>query len=371
MTIKHFNSPDALFDVAKGLILHQDEALKALSVLMYYHLKHLNASQELSDYAKLFGQAPTPIKQPPVFLVGKTGLGKTHLVKELCQLVGVNFVCVNCTHLSNSGYKGMNLADVGRMLAKSANAHKPLSHSVVFFDEFDKLFVGSSTGSNYVEFNRMLSAELLTLIEGTTPFPVKGDNDKDEIHIESKDMFFILGGSFGMHAQKATPAMGFLGKADSQDPLPQSQSTLTDFGLPDELAGRIGKVIVMADMTDAMMKDILLNSPTSPYRFLHGQLSLEHCTAELDNSVLDGLIAKQQDAIAKFGVRGLYQGFYDLPQIMEVLLDAPAHPYHHYVIKSEGFTKEHRPPPPPPEPAQEQHHFPRATEFFYDDDMPF
>ena len=79
---------------------------------------------------------------------------------------------------------------------------------------------------------------------------------------------------------------------------------------------------------------------------------------------------RNAQAIETFGVRGLYQGFYELPQILNTLLDAPLHRHHHYTIKVDGFAKEHRPPPPPPEP-NEQTDLPRVTEFFYEDDMPF
>lgn len=378
----NFSTPQALFAQAKTLILHQDDALKQLCVLMYYHLKQLtlhntkSTEYDVNGFLRMPEKSSIPpeingsfvpsIKQPPIFLIGKTGSGKTHLVKELCQLIGVNFACVNCTHLSNSGYKGMNIADIGRQLAKTATNETALAHSVVFLDEFDKLFVGSEVSSNYVEFNRMLSAELLTLIEGTTPFPIRGDGDKDEQHIESKQMLFILGGSFGMHDSKKPP-MGFMAKTDSPKDLPENQNTLTDFGLPAELAGRIGKIIPMQAMNHAMMKDILRYSPTSPYRSFCGQLALEYCTSELDDGVLDGLIEMQATAIEKFGVRGLYQGFYELPQILEILMDAPLHRHHHYTIKVDGFGKEYR---PPPEPKPEER-LPRVTEFFYDDNMPF
>lgn len=371
-----FNTPTELFEQAKTRILHQDDALRQLCVLMYYHLKHLSIQRYPTAFANTAQTPPTYTRQPPVFLVGKTGSGKTHLVKELCQLVGINFVCVNCTHLSNSGYKGMNIADIGRQLDKTASDELALQHSVVFLDEFDKLFVGSHAESNYVEYNRMLSAELLTLIEGTTAFPIKGDNDKDEKHIESKNMLFILGGSFGMHEPNTHKiAMGFTTKTNPRTALPQNQKTLTDFGLPAELAGRIGKIIQMQHMDNTMMKDILLHSPTSPYQSFCGQLSLEGCTAELDESLLDGLIEAQQEAIDKFGVRGLYQGFYELPQIIDTLLDAPSHHHHHYTITPDGFAKEHRPPPEPTSPpqgtiAEDNAPMPRVTEFFYDENVP-
>lgn len=366
--IQTFDTPQALFEQAKQRILHQDDALKTLCVLMYYHLK--TWGQTVKPYSLIPSESELVkrIKQPPVLLVGKTGSGKTHIIQELCKLVGVNFICVNCSHLSNSGYKGMNLSDIGQKLSQTAHDDHHLNHSVVFLDEFDKLFVGSQTGSNYVEFNRMLSVELLTLIEGTTGFPIKGD-DKNEKHIPTLAMFFVLGGSFGMHHDSSNPPMGFTASTQDTQALPQTQQTLTDFGLPDELAGRIGKIITMNTMDAQMMHDILLNSPSSPYQSFCGQLALVHCTASFEHEVIEQLMINQKQAIETFGVRGVYQGFYGLPQITQILLDAPANPYHHYTITPNGFDKTDIPIPPEFYFDHSKDSDVRATEFFYDDDL--
>lgn len=337
-------TPSQILELAKQTILHQDDALRALSVAMYYHLK--TKERYIKACIEQFGQnyekydpppnstaLPKPTiadtSQAPIFITGKTGGGKTHLVKELCRVLDVHCLTINATHLSNSGYKGMTLADVGEMLmAGVSNDDQKAMFAVVFFDEFDKLFL--ATDSQLGLYHRALATELLTVIEGTTHFPVR-DNDG----ISSQYMLFILGGSFNLHGDKKSP-MGFLDTTDPKD-TPTTQTELTKMGLPDELAGRIGNMITMSPLSDAMMIDILKNSPTSPLVRLKSRLAMVDCTLEVDDEVLYGLMADKQEAMDKFGVRGLYQSFNEYDDILAILAHAPDNPNTHYTITKQGY----------------------------------
>lgn len=338
-----FKSPDELFEQAKSAILYQDEPLMALCVPLYYHLKlkkshlkhdHIVAIQQKKPKDEQVMPATPPIiNKAPLFITGKTGSGKTHLIKTLCQMTGVNFLAVNATHMSNSGFKGMTLADIGEMLLGQAGHERLAQFSVVFFDEFDKLFLD---GTNSVrDWHKALATELLTIIEGSSDFPVK-----DKKGIPTHHMMFILGGSFGMHQENAP--IGFTATPDKAV-LPDDLVGLSEFGLPDELSGRIGRIIRMNTLGDDELKEILKLSPTSPFVAFQKQLSLENCQASLSDELLDELVLRQRGAIEKFGVRGLYQGFYELPQVQDVLCHAPNHRYHHYELTCDGYTKTYHP----------------------------
>lgn len=340
-----------LYEQACKRILHQNAAVKQLAAVLYYHLKsakeyecyHLcqNLEKQIvsSDpsVAATIGtqlQKPETIGTAPIFLLGKTGSGKTHLVRELCAISGVNFLAVNATHISNAGHKGMTLAEIGEMLLKNANDYLPKAlFSVVFFDEFDKLFV--ATNEYQASYHRALATELLTILEGTSPFPVKGEGG-----IESGYMLFVLGGSFGLHAKDTANAIGFMIPEKGND-LPKNQLDLLKMGFFEELAGRIGQIISLAPLDELMLGDILLNSPSSPLVRLTKQLALEGHTLELDRFLLERLIKNNSDAIEKFGVRGLYQAFIGLPQISEVLVAGATSQYSQaFVLKEEGITSE-------------------------------
>lgn len=191
--------PEQIFTHASKSILYQDTALKALSTIFYYHLESERQNRLDNELAYLFGNnqqnSPKSQKnyaQAPIFLTGKTGSGKTHIIKQMCKLYDVNFISVNSANLSNAGYKGFTLEDVGTLLLQSAKQNREKAeYSVVFFDEFDKLFLDAAQSENLSVYRRSLIAEILTIIEGTTDFPVR-----DEAGLNSSKMLFILGGSF-------------------------------------------------------------------------------------------------------------------------------------------------------------------------------
>lgn len=300
----------------------------------------------------------------PIFLTGKTGSGKTHIIKQLCKMFDVNFLAVNAPSISNAGYKGMTLADIGASLLQASNKNiAKAEHSVIFFDEFDKLFIND--GLMLGAYHLSLVTEILTIIEGTTPFPVK---DSDNGGIDSSRMLFVLGGSFNIHQRNERAPIGFM-NAKTQQGTPDHQLRLTNFGLPDELAGRIGTIITLDDISQEQMIDILKNSPTSPFVAFKNKLAMISCTASISDAVLSDMADKHHDAIEKFGVRGLYQAFYRLPQISDILHEAPDHPHSHYHITPTGFDRTDHPKvelevtvaPPPPKPSP----------FDLYDDMPF
>lgn len=114
---------------------------------------------------------PTPdshTSTAPIFFMGKTGSGKTHIIKQLCKMFDVNFLAVNTPSISNAGYKVMTLADIGASLLQASNKNiAKTEHSVIFFDEFDKLFINDGLALGAYQLS--LVTEILTIIEGTTP----------------------------------------------------------------------------------------------------------------------------------------------------------------------------------------------------------
>ncbi len=392
-------TPKQIFEQASRYVLHQPHALRELSTVFFYHLTSQKDRQSnktyqsqneyfLDELAKALGfddeflkklndieskntadndKADKPAQNShtgtaPIFLTGKTGSGKTHIIKQLCQMFDVNFLAVNAPSISNAGYKGMTLADIGAALLQSSNKNiTRAEHSVIFFDEFDKLFIndGVSLGAHHLS----LVTEILTIIEGTTPFPVK---DSEGGGIDSSRMLFILGGSFNIHQSNERTPIGFMNTKARQD-TPDDQLALTTFGLPDELAGRIGKIITLDDISQEQMIDILKNSPTSPFVAFKNKLAMIHCTASISTDALSDMASDDKNAIEKFGVRGLYQAFHRLPQISDILHEAPDHPHSHYHIISTGFKRTNHPQIQlevtitPPKPSLHD----------IDDDMPF
>lgn len=333
-------TPDEIFNDANKRIFHQDDALFQLSNILHYHLRNLENYQKYSerkskynsfllygqtqnidgDYLQFKPAVPAPLRQPPIFLTGTTGSGKTHIIKQLCTHLDLNFAIVDSTHLAPQSYRGRNICDVGEQLHIDAKGDElKLQFSVVFFDEFDKLF--AYRDSSFSEFRRSIATELLTLVEGNALFPCRTES----LSFNSENVLFILGGSFNLAKVKDdNSGIGFTTTppTNAKAKPPSTLMELSNLGLPDELVGRLGKIITMQPLDGAMLSDILLNSPTSPFVLLNNKLRMVQSIATISPDTIQALIDQNQEAIKTFGVRGLYQGFNALPYLATLLNEA-------------------------------------------------
>ncbi|MDO4451086.1 MAG: hypothetical protein Q4B79_09045 [Moraxella sp.] len=125
-------TPRQIFADASKVILHQPFALRELSTIFYYHLqsqrnrKHHLDSIHFEQLSKALGldeaffekldkineeelkkldpnyqpkfRSKAPITNAPIFLTGKTGSGKTHMIKQLCKMFDLNFIAINTPH---------------------------------------------------------------------------------------------------------------------------------------------------------------------------------------------------------------------------------------------------------------------------------
>ena len=95
--------------------------------------------------------------KPHFFVTGDSGAGKTYLIESMCRKHNLNFLKVNASALTVEGTSGNS---VSKALSPLMNNNG--NPTVVFLDEFDKLFVGSS---EYAETKSGVQDELLTLLE--------------------------------------------------------------------------------------------------------------------------------------------------------------------------------------------------------------
>lgn len=325
---KIMRTPQTLFESLQKTVIHQDDALRQLSTVAFYHKK--------SSTKRTGGT----IKNMPLFLTGPTGSGKTHMVQTLCKALDLPHIVCNVMHLSASTYKGINLYNLGAQLLKSTeNDKKVAATAIVFFDEFDKLFMDRQN-THMQSYHNLLISELLTVIEGSSGFPVNSEGD----FIDSQGMLFILGGSFGMHKTDNKTSIGFHDSPTTDKKDIKDQLSLTTLGLPDELAGRIGGVIKMQKLTTDQLIDVFFDSPNSPINALERKLSLMDCQIQVEADLIKALIDDNTDLIEKFGVRGVYQAFQQLPAIGEILFHAPNKPKSRYVLGLDDYKTPNKEP---------------------------
>ena len=94
-------------DIEKELsqyVIGQNEAIKVMSNAVSRQLMKINKSNEIKNNN-------LKIPNPPIFLIGESGVGKTYLLKKIEELYNIPMITVNCATLSKSGYVGKSIED--------------------------------------------------------------------------------------------------------------------------------------------------------------------------------------------------------------------------------------------------------------------
>lgn len=145
--------------------------------------------KELDKIFSIFEGSEGTIK-PHFILTGESGSGKTFTVNNLAVKYKMNFIEINAAQLTKEGVSGNSLS---KALTPLMNTQKQLT--VVFVDEFDKLFIsGNSNDSSAHESTVGVQNEFLKLLEGRTT-QVFGDYGK-YVSVPVDKVLFIFAGAF-------------------------------------------------------------------------------------------------------------------------------------------------------------------------------
>ena len=107
--------PKEIRDYLDRFVIKQEQAKRVLSVAVCDHYNHVRSCMRDSKKAK------APYVKPNVLLLGPTGVGKTFLMRNVAQLIGVPFVKADATKFSETGYVGYDVDDLVRDLVKAAD----------------------------------------------------------------------------------------------------------------------------------------------------------------------------------------------------------------------------------------------------------
>jgi ATP-dependent protease Clp ATPase subunit len=144
---------------------------------------------ELDKIFSIFEASEGTIK-PHFILTGESGSGKTFTVSNLTVKYKMNFLEINGAQLTKEGVSGNSLS---KALTPLLNLKQSLT--VIFVDEFDKLFIsGNSNDSSAHESTAGVQNEFLKLLEGRVT-QVFGDYGK-YVSVPLDKVLFIFAGAF-------------------------------------------------------------------------------------------------------------------------------------------------------------------------------
>ena len=177
--------------------------------------------------------------RPHFILTGPSGSGKSLTIRTLAEKHEMGFIEANAAQLTKEGMSGNSLSKALGPLAQMQN--RP---SVVFVDEFDKLFIsGNSNDSHAHESTTGVQNEFLKVLESDTA-AIYGDYGK-YINVPSKNAMFVFAGAFN-------------GEQDI------TLDRLREIGLKTEFLGRVGlvyntKPLSLEDMYQIIEQSSLLD----------------------------------------------------------------------------------------------------------------
>lgn len=195
-----------------------------------------NLIKEVNRILQIF-KASNCALRPHFILTGESGSGKSFTIKQLCEDNELNFLEVNAAQLTREGTSGNSLSKVLSPLIQIGN--KP---TVVFVDEFDKLFISGNSNSQLAnEATTCVQNEFLKVLESDTTC-VYGDYGK-YINVSTKNVLYVFAGAFNNEPNITL-------------------DRLRDFGVKTEFLGRVGLVYNTKPLTLEDLYVILDNSET-------------------------------------------------------------------------------------------------------------
>ena len=278
-------SPELLYNNLRSLVIGQDEACKALSIVAFKHL--INVCRKSSS--------SVTVKKPNSLLIGPSGSGKTFLLQNLTKLLNLPLVIIDASQITIGGYHGSSINDIGeQLLVQAGNDIHKASMGVVFLDEIDKTVYSGLEVKN-------IQSELLKVVEGSTLPSTKGD-------IDTTNILFISGGVFkGVLDKEDTTEVGFSSVKVAKaliDPNYNLIKNLTSFGLSYEFLGRFPTIITLNRLDDDALKLILDHKIVGPFSDFIDVLSIIGKTLVIEKGVGDFII--QEAGKLDTGARALH-----------------------------------------------------------------
>lgn len=190
--------------------------------------------KEIIRIVDIFIKSKNSIR-PHFILTGPSGSGKSFSIKQIAESKEINFLEINAAQLTKEGTSGNSLSKALSPISQFSNVP-----TIVFVDEFDKLFISGNSNSDHAhETTNGVQNEFLKILESEET-SVFGDYGK-YIRVSIKNVLFVFAGAFNGEQN-----IGL--------------DKLRSFGIKTEFLGRVGLVYNMKKLDLKSLYQILENS---------------------------------------------------------------------------------------------------------------
>ncbi len=321
--------PREIKDFLDQYVIAQERAKKVLSVAVYNHYKRVRMSKKFDD---------VELQKSNILLLGPTGCGKTLLAQTLAKVLNVPFAITDATSLTEAGYVGEDVENILLKLIQAADYDiERAEKGIIYIDEIDKIARKSENPS----ITRDVSGEgvqqaLLKILEGTVAsVPPQGGRKhphQEFLQIDTTDILFVVGGSFGgleqiIRQRVGQNVMGFgaevKGSADESigevlaRVLPED---LLKYGLIPEFVGRLPVVATLGQLDKDALVEILVQPKDALVKQYAKFFEMDHIDLEFKDEALVAIADKAMEQ--NTGARGLRAVIEDL--MLDVMFDIPS-----------------------------------------------